>query len=103
GEIGLNKLIVTEQGNIFFGSQRNGLIGYNPSSNSFGKIGEGTGSGNLPNRSVRALAIDNNNQLWIGTLRGLRVHYNPSSFFSAEGPIDAQSIIILDGDIGQEL
>ena len=41
--------------------------------------------------------------MWIGTRRGLRVHYNPSSFFSAEGPIDAQSIIILDGDIGQEL
>ena len=103
GEIGLNKLIVTEQGNIFFGTQRNGLIGYNPSSNSFGRIDEGSGNGNLPDRSVRALANDNNNQLWIGTRRGLRVHYNPSSFFSAEGPIDAQSIIILDGDIGQEL
>lgn len=102
-ELGLNKLVVSEQGNVFFGSQRSGLIGYNPSTDTFGRINEGVGNGNLPDRSVRAVAIDKNNQIWVGTRRGLRVHYNPSSFFTAEGPTDAQSIIILDGDIGQEL
>jgi ligand-binding sensor domain-containing protein len=32
----------------------------------------GTDTGNLPASDVRALAIDNRNQLWIGTIKGLQ-------------------------------
>jgi ligand-binding sensor domain-containing protein len=40
----------------------------------------GTDTGNLPASDVRALAIDNRNQLWIGTIKGLRVLPNIGNF-----------------------
>jgi ligand-binding sensor domain-containing protein len=36
------------------------------------KMTIGTDTGNLPASDVRALAIDNRNQLWIGTIKGLQ-------------------------------
>lgn len=102
-ENGLNKIAISNQGNVFFGSSRNGLVGVNPNTNSVRKIGEGPGNGNLPRNMVRAVAIDRRNQLWIGTERGLRVLFNTNSFFDNSSPVDAQPIIIMDGDIAQEL
>lgn len=103
-ETGLNKLDISREGNIFFAGSINGLIGYNPNTSQFKKIGEDLGNGNLPDRSVRAVAIDNRNQAWIGTLRGLRVLYNLGGFFQEDANIDAQPVIILDDDgVPQEL
>jgi hypothetical protein len=103
-ETGLNKLDISREGNVFFASSFNGLIGFNPNTNLFRKIGEGLGSGNLPDRNVRAVAVDNRNQVWIGTLRGLRVLFNTSGFFQENTNVDAQPIIILDDDgVPQEL
>jgi hypothetical protein len=103
-ETGLNKLDISREGNVFFGGSINGLIGFNPNTNQFKKIGEDLGNGNLPDRSVRAVAIDNRNQAWIGTLRGLRVLFNLGGFFQENANIDAQPIIILDDDgVPQEL
>lgn len=103
-ETGLNKMGITREGNIFVASSVNGLIGFNPNTNQFKKIGEGLGSGNLPSINVRAVAVDNRNQVWIGTLRGLRVLFNSAGFFQEGTNVDAQPIIILDNDgVPQEL
>lgn len=103
-ETGLNKLDISREGNVFFASSINGLIGFNPATNQFRKIGEDLGNGNLPDRNVRAVAVDNRNQVWIGTLRGLRVLFNTSGFFQENTNVDAQPIIILDDDgVPQEL
>lgn len=103
-ERGLNNIAITREGNIFMASSTNGLIGFNPTTNQFGRIVEDLGSGNLPDINVRAVAVDNRNQVWIGTLRGLRVLLNSGVVFQEGANIDAQPIIILDSDgVPQEL
>ncbi|WP_139854039.1 type IX secretion system anionic LPS delivery protein PorZ [Aequorivita sinensis] len=102
-DFAMTKLVVDRANNIFFGTYSSGMVGYNPSTNKFNKIGEGTGSGNLPNLSVRALALDSQNRLWIGTLKGLRVLYSPGSFFDEGSIPQSQAIIILENGVPQEL
>jgi len=102
-ELALTKLVISREGSIFFGSYSNGLIGYNPRTDSFNKLGKGAGAGNLPSDAVRALAFDAQNRLWIGTLRGLRVLYSPGSFFDQGQTPESQSIIILENGVAQEL
>ena len=48
------------------------------------------------------MAIDKQNQLWIGTLKGLRVLYNTSNFFEEE-TVSTSAIIILEDGIPKEL
>jgi len=102
-ELALNKLAISREGSIFFGTYSNGLIGYNPRTDSFNRIDKGAGAGNLPSTVVRALAFDAQNRLWIGTLRGLRVLYSPGSFFDQGVTPESQAIIILENGVAQEL
>ncbi len=66
------------------------------------KITFGPDTGNLPTSDVRAIAIDNRNQLWIGTTKGLRVLSNVSNF-QTENQLTTNSIIILEDNLAQEL
>ncbi|PKA83065.1 putative secreted protein (Por secretion system target) [Ulvibacter sp. MAR_2010_11] len=102
-ELALSDLKVSREGFVFFGATQSGLVGYNPNSNQFNIISTEIGSGNLPTNNIRALAFDNQNRLWIGTLTGLRVLFNVGGFFEEGANTDAQPIIILDGDVAQEL
>jgi ligand-binding sensor domain-containing protein len=102
-ELALTKLEISREGFVFFGSYRNGVIGYNPTNGQFNKIEDDIGNGNLPSKNVRALAFDNNNRLWIGTLTGLRVLFNVGGFFEEGANIDAQEIIFLEDGVPQEL
>jgi len=101
--LGLTELIIDNSGNIYFGSYIDGVIGYQPSTNTFAKVKGLETAGNLPDNYVKSLALDNNNQLWIGTSRGLRVLFGPSGMF--ENPnTSTNEIIILDDDgVAQEL
>lgn len=102
-ELALTKLALSRENYVFFGTYKTGLIGYNPTANKFSKIGEDSGNGNLPSSSVRALAFDSQNRLWIGTLKGLRVLYSPGSIFEDGAIAESQPIIILDNGVPQEL
>ena len=102
-EQALSDVKVSREGYVFFGAVDNGLVGYNLTNNEFNKISEGIGNGNLPTNNIRTLAFDNQNKLWIGTLKGLRVLYSVGSFFESGANIDAQPIIILEDGIAQEL
>lgn len=102
-EQAFTKLAVSRGGEIFFGTAQSGLIGYNPSNGRFNRIEDGEGNGNIPRSSVRSLAFDNQNRLWIGTPRGLRVLFNVGGFFEEGAEIDAQPIIILEDGVPQEL
>lgn len=78
-----------------------GLLAFNENySNKF--IVLNSDVGNLPNNDVRCVAIDNRNQLWIGTFAGLRVISSVDQFIS-ETELTANSIIIQEGDLAQEL
>lgn len=79
-----------------------GLAGFNEQFNKSINIREGETSGNLPSRDVRAVAVDNKNQLWIGTTRGLRILPSVDSFLS-QNILQTNSIIILEDNLAQEL
>ncbi|MEH6764373.1 type IX secretion system anionic LPS delivery protein PorZ [Aequorivita antarctica] len=102
-DLALTKLALSRENYVFFGTYENGVIGYNANVNKFNKIGEGSGNGNLPSSSVRALAFDSQNRLWIGTLKGLRILYSPGSIFEDGSAPESQAIIILENGVAQEL
>ncbi len=96
------KLLIDKNSTKWMVARGEGLIGFNENfNNKFKKIPVGEEDGNVPS-IVQALAIDNRNQVWIGTRRGLRVLSSVDSFLDDE-PMKAKSIIIIDNGLAQEL
>lgn len=101
--MGFTDLVISDLGDIYFGSGGNGVIGYDPNTQYFVKVRGEEEQGNLPSNYVLSLALDHNNQLWIGTEYGLRVLYNPSQMFT-DPATSTNAIIVLDDDgVAQEL
>ncbi|MFN3597456.1 MAG: two-component regulator propeller domain-containing protein [Rubricoccaceae bacterium] len=86
------RLVVDRFGQKWITIERRGVLvwdtGANPASSAddrvrfFGQVGP-TGQG-LPNSEVRALALDAQGRLWIGTARGLATVFSPGSAFGAD-------------------
>lgn len=100
--VGFKELLFTPSGDIFIASFSYGVIGFkeNGGNSIFKNVSQDPG--NLPDKSVRAIALDKGGQLWIGTDIGLRVLYNTSGFFSDEN-LTTDEIVILDNGIPKEL
>jgi hypothetical protein len=64
-----------------------------PSDDQYKVLKEGAGLGNLPSNVVTTVCVDFNNDIWIGTDKGLVVYYNSSRIFNSNN-IDAQPILI---------
>lgn len=95
-------LLVDKNGTKWIASNNDGVIAFNESANEFKKIMEGEDVGNLPSNDVRAMAIDNRSQLWIGTNKGLRV-LSSIGAYNSDSQMKANSIIILEDGLAQEL
>lgn len=99
-EFGFGDFVIDRNGTKWIGSYKKGIIGYNENG---GKIRYlNSKDQNMPNQVVPAVALDNNNQLWIGTIQGLRVLYNTGGFFDAPNP-SVREIVVLDDGVPQEL
>jgi hypothetical protein len=98
----VGNIIIDKNNTKWFPTSNNGVVGYNENGNVTKIIYQGADVGNLPNVDARVVALDNKNQLWIGTISGLRVVPNIDSFLSA-GQIKSNSIIILEENLAQEL
>ena len=98
-EHGFGDLALDANGNKWVSSYRNGVIGYSNTGEIKNLFSE---EQNMPSTVVKSVAIDNRNQLWIGTIKGLRVLYNTSNFFNDPDP-SASTIVILDDGIPTEL
>ena len=96
------KIAIDKNGTKWMASYKNGVVAFNENTNVFKKITEGSDSGNLPSIDVRAIAIDNRNQVWIGTNKGLRVLSSTGSY-NNDGQMKANPIIILEDGLAQEL
>jgi ligand-binding sensor domain-containing protein len=97
------KIAIDKSGVKWMASYKNGVIAFNENSNiGFKKITEGAETGNLPSIDVRAIAVDNRNQVWIGTNKGLRVLASAGSY-NSEQQMKANPIIILEDGLAQEL
>lgn len=95
-------MVIDKYGTKWMATSKNGVIGFNESSNAFKKITFGADLGNLPIQDVRTVAVDTKNQLWIGTTKGLRVLSNVNNF-QTESQLTTESIIILEDNLAQEL
>lgn len=97
-----SNLLIDKNNIKWLASSQDGIIAYNDTNNVLKKITSGAGNGNLPSQDVRAIAIDNKNQMWIGTAGGLRILPSVDNFNQA-GQMNTNSIIILENGIAQEL
>lgn len=66
------------------------------------KLGFTAGNGGIPGTDVLCMAEDKDNEVWIGTDKGIAVFYCAESIFSSGG-CDAQQILIQQGEYTQIL
>lgn len=93
------RMVIDKNNTKWMSTSGDGVIGYNETSATpFKKMTFGSDSGNLPVADVRSLAIDNRNQLWIGTRSGLAV-LSSVDRFQSEGQLKANPIIIVEDDV----
>ena len=97
------RMLIDKNGTKWMVTWRDGVIGFNETlGNRFKIISSEPEGGNLPSFDARAIAVDNRNQLWIGTLAGLRVLSSVDSFYSDE-TLKTNPIIIIEDNLAQEL
>lgn len=96
------RISIDKYGTKWMATYTDGIIGFNENGNVYKKISTGTDTGNLPIIDARVATPDNNNQLWIGTAKGLRVLSNLNSFLT-DTQLTTKPIIILEEGLAQEL
>lgn len=96
------RMSIDKNGTKWMATFNSGIIGFNEKGNLLKKITLGTDAGNLPSIDARVATPDNNNQLWIGTTKGLRVLSNVNSFLT-DSQLTTKSIIIVEDGLAQEL
>ncbi len=96
----INDLRVDFNGFKWLATQGGGLVVFDDnetlmdmSDDQFKVLKEGVGLGNLPSNQITTVCVDFNNDIWIGTDKGLVVFYNGSRVFTSDN-IDAQPILI---------
>ncbi len=98
-----NRMSVDKNGTKWLATLDEGIIAFNENyNNKIIKISDGQNEGNLPSSAVQAVTIDNRNQLWIGTRKGLRILSSVDRFVNQD-ELTTSSIIINDDGLAQEL
>jgi len=106
---GTKRIAFDSHGNKWIPLPRNeGIIVFNEngtllnfSDDKYMKLSTSPNQGNLPNLSVNTIAIDKNDQVWIGTGQGIAI-ISSSDVFSGQ-PINAQQILVEVGGYVQPL
>jgi len=94
--------VIDKNGTKWLPTSRNGLIAFNEQQNNKSIVIKTDDNGNLPAADARCVAIDNRNQLWIGTSMGLRIIQTVDQFVSQDD-IQTTAIIIQEEINGQVL
>ncbi|WP_410877972.1 two-component regulator propeller domain-containing protein [Myroides sp. DW712] len=95
------RLVVDKNDTKWIPSLEDGLVAFNETKNNR-NARFNTDLGNLPSDNVSALALDKNNQLWIGTNKGLRVIPNVNQFLQTTS-IQPTNIVIEENGLAEEL
>jgi ligand-binding sensor domain-containing protein len=74
-----------------------------PSDDQVARLNTAIGQGALPSNKVLSVAVDRDNEIWIGTTKGVAVVYNPGQVFQQNGNYDAQQIYVEQAGISQYL
>lgn len=96
-----SKMAIDKNGTKWIPTYNNGLLAYNDALDKKMIITVGA-NGNLPSDNAKCVAIDNNNRLWIGTNRGLRV-LSGIDRFTTQDELTTNAIIIMEDGLAQEL
>lgn len=99
--VDISKGVVDKNNTYWVASKNHGAFGFNVNANPNIKLVEHVESGMFGSRA-RSIAVDNRNQLWIGTDAGLRV-LNSIEGMLSESELSANNIIIEENGVGQEL
>lgn len=67
------------------------------------KLSTALGKGQLPSNFVYSLAVDRDNEIWIGTSEGVAVIYSPENVFREGADFDAQQVYVAEVGISQYL
>jgi hypothetical protein len=102
GEFGFYDIDIDNTGTKWIGGYSNGLYAFNESITNSPLRTLSTEEQNVPFPRITSLAVDNRNQLWVGTFTGLRVLFNTAGFYDNPNP-SLSSIIVLEDGIPQEL
>jgi len=94
------EMVIDYNGNKWFSIDNTGLFGFNdnetienPADDKVVLLNSGSSTGALPSNSVNAIAVDFDNEIWIGTDNGFAVLYNSDEAFDAStGDYNAQRI-----------
>lgn len=97
------RMVIDKNGTKWFVSSLNGVIGFNENAAAkFRLAASQEDAGNPLIKNAIAVAVDNRNQLWIGTMQGLRVLPSVDRFMG-EGDLETNPIIIIEDGLPQEL
>ncbi|MGY0425292.1 MAG: type IX secretion system anionic LPS delivery protein PorZ [Polaribacter sp.] len=102
GSFGLSEIIVDKNNSIWYGSRNNGVFVFNENGNRKKSLIATPNLGNLPDATVKTVAVDASNRIWLGTKSGMVVYNNASGVFDDATP-NANPIIILDDGIPKKL
>ena len=98
------KVVIDGNNNKWFGAYENGLVGYNDndtpenvSDDTYRILRNGEGDGNLPSNNVTAIAVDRDNEIWIGTEAGFAVLYNSDGIFTSSSYEASRILITFEG------
>ena len=98
---GFTRLLATQGDQVWMALAKGGGVAVmstagtpeDPSDDDFRILTQAEGEGGLPSSFVYALEEDLDGEIWVGTLQGPAVFYQPSSLFGSE-TTDAQQILI---------
>lgn len=97
------RMVIDKNSTKWICTTGDGLVAFNENATQqFKKITFGPDTGNLQSTDVRSVAIDNRNQVWIGTAKGLAV-LSSVDRFNADGQMKANPIIILEDGVATPL
>lgn len=100
GNIAVGQIVIDKNDQKWIVLPRgNGLMVYKgnttnqPNSSNTKKLSTSSGNGGLPTLGVNCLAIDKDEEIWVGTDKGICVFYSPEKVFTGQN-FDAQQILI---------
>lgn len=98
-----SRMVIDKNGTKWFGSEQNALVGFNENvTPNFKSVTSDEDLGLPLGNNMTAVAIDNNNRLWIGSMKGLRVMPGVDRFLG-EDELKSNPIIIMEDGLAQEL
>ena len=93
GTIGFMDIAIDNRNTKWMATRGNGVLAFNENGERGQVLTPEVNRGNLPNANVQSLAIDDSNNVWIGTINGLVVFFGAGNIFDAE-TFNAEPIII---------